>query len=230
MSEIESLSSSSPPVLLQRHSENPQQNVIEVTGEASVAAAPNRSVVTLGAVTENKELLPAQQENSAIVTRIIAALGQLGVPKEHIRTADYRIDMQYSFEDGKQLFQGYQVTHLLEITLDQIDRTGTVVDTAVRQGANTVTNIRFVNTHPEAYYNQALQLAIRQAENKAISLARAIQATLNRTPLRIEELSQPQPPAPFHTSLYAAGASGPTPIQPGQLSITAQVRARYSYV
>lgn len=65
--------------------------------------------------------------------------------------------------DGKQIFRGYKITHLLQITTDHVAQTGNLVDTAVSNGANNVTSIQFTIAHPEFYENQALSLAIQNA-------------------------------------------------------------------
>ncbi len=142
------------------------RHIIEVSGEGTVSAAPDRAVIELGAITENTSLRIAQRENAAAVTDVINSLLQLNIPKERIQTVAYRIEMQYSYEDGKQIFTGYRVTHLLQITLDQIDRTGLVVDTAVEHGANSVLNIQFSMAHPAAYYHQALSLAVKKCRKQ----------------------------------------------------------------
>ncbi|WP_201318864.1 SIMPL domain-containing protein [Paenibacillus sp. EPM92] len=204
------------------------RHIIEVSGEGTVSAAPDRAVIELGAITENTSLRIAQRENAATVTDVINSLLQLNIPKERIQTVAYRIEMQYSYEDGKQIFTGYRVTHLLQITLDQIDRTGLVVDTAVEHGANSVLNIQFSMAHPAAYYHQALSLAVKNAESKAMTIATTLAVTLVKYPDNIQEEARTREPIPYQALHYAATA--PTPIQPGQLKITASVRAQYSYV
>lgn len=205
--------------------------LIEVTGEGTVAAAPDRAVIVLGVITENPSLTNAQAANAAGVTQVIHALLQLSIPREHIQTVSYRIDIQYHYEDGNQTLKGYRVEHLLQITLDQVEQAGQVVDTAVRNGANTVSSIRFALRHPEAYYNQALSNAIRNAGTKARTIAQTLGLSLIQTPIHItEEPRSGEPPVPFQAMLSAEGAAAPTPIQPGELEIRASIRAQYTWV
>src|SRR4029453_7792650 len=83
---------------------------IEVFGEGTIAAAPDRAVIILGASSEGTVLQTVQSENAQIMTDIIQALLNLNIPREHIQTSDYRIDMQYDFPDGVQTFKGYKAT------------------------------------------------------------------------------------------------------------------------
>jgi uncharacterized protein len=200
---------------------------IEVAGEGTVSAAPDKAIIILGVITENISLTVAQKENADTVSNIISSLLNLSIPKENIQTTNYRIDIEYNYEDGKQTLRGYKVTHLLQITIDKVDQTGFIVDTAVNNGANSVSNIQFIVAHPEAYYNQALSLAVKNGEQKAITIAKTIGVTLNQFPGQVQEVSRTQEPSPYQTQLYAKSAV--TPIQPGELKISASIRAEYFY-
>jgi uncharacterized protein YggE len=204
--------------------------LIEVTGEGKVSTAPSRAIIVLGVITESPSLATAQSENASAVTNVINSLLRLNIPREQIQTVTYRIEIQYNYKDGTQIFRGYRVTHLLQITIDRVEQTGLVVDTAVNSGANFVSSIRFTITNLEIYYNQALSTALQNAESKANTIARTLGVKLVRTPIKItEETRVIEPPIPFQASLLAEGAAAPTPIQPGELEIRAVLRAQYTY-
>ncbi|WP_423800672.1 SIMPL domain-containing protein [Neobacillus sp. SAB-20_R2A] len=204
------------------------QNILEVTGEGSVYVAPDRSIVTLGVNSENMNLTDAQQENNERTTKVIQSLISLGISKENIKTADYRIEMVYDYENGKQTLRGYRVVHLLQVLNDKIEQTGFIVDTAVKNGANTVTNIEFKVKNPQIYYSQALALALNDAQFKAVELTKEMGVTLNKVPFSIQELSQTSPIIPLQTAMFAKSEAA-TPIQPGKLKISASIQAKFSY-
>ncbi|GEN34497.1 SIMPL domain-containing protein [Aneurinibacillus danicus] len=203
------------------------QYVMKVSGEGTLSVTPDRAIVVLGAITESKDVSTAQKENAETVSKIINSILRLGIPKENIKTSDYRIDIQYDYEDGKQILRGYKVTHLLQITIDKIEQTGLVIDTAVNSGANSVSAIKFTVAQPNIYYNQALSLAINNAQQKAVTMAKTLGVTLNQIPNRIQEVSGAPEPVPYQASLYAMSAA--TPVQPGQVEISAEIRTEYSY-
>jgi len=202
-------------------------HTIEVTGEGVISAAPQKAVIVLGVITENVSLTAAQTENASAVTQIIEALLKLSIPKENIQTTQYSIDIQYNYEDGKQIFRGYRVTHLLQLTIDKIDLIGLIVDTAVKNGANTVSNIQFTLAHPEIAYNEALSIAIKNSVFKANVIAKTLGVTLHPDPCLIQEISRTQEPVPFLATSFTKSAA--TPIQPGELKIFASVRATFTY-
>ncbi|PLR99894.1 SIMPL domain-containing protein [Bacillus sp. T33-2] len=204
------------------------QSVISVRGEGTVTAQPDTATVLLGVRTESLNLQEAQHSNSQISHSVIGSLIRIGIKKEDIRTSDYRIDPMYSYEDGKQIFQGYRVTHLLNIIIAEPQKTGLAVDTAVQNGANEVASIQFSIANPQAYNNYALRLAVLEAVQKAETIANTIGATLERKPLSIIEEPRRMPGPYVVASFEKMGAPG-TPILAGKITINATVKAQFRF-
>lgn len=201
---------------------------LKVSGEGTISVSPNQVNITIGAITEKKSLQEAQIENTVIISNVLSAIIELGIPKENIQTVMYRIDTLYDYKDGIQLFRGYRVDHQLQVKIDDLDKTGLVVDHAVSQGANTVSNIEFTVAHPEAYYNEALKFALQNAYLKALTLTAQLAVNLNPIPYKIEELSKrTSPPVPYSQPLMAHVEA--TPIQPGEITISATIIVDYLY-
>jgi uncharacterized protein len=209
--------------------DQPKPNRLTVTGEGSVSAVPDEALIIIGVITDNMNLSDAQNENAAKTSAVINALLSLGIDQTDIQTSSYRIDPQYNYENGQQIFRGYRVEHQLQVTIKDISKTGQVIDQAVASGANSVSSIQFTVSNPEAFYNQALTESIQNAQQKAVVMARALQVTLQPVPMAVQELSQPLPPrpVPFQAATLAQGAG--TPIQPGENKITATVKIEYTY-
>ena len=201
---------------------------IEVLGLGTATATPDRAIVILGAITEGPVLPAVQTENAKIVTTIIQSLLKLNIPREKIQTYDFGIEILYDYQEGKQIFRGYKVTHLLQITNDKVELTGILVDTAVSSGANNITDITFTTSQPEIYENQALSLAIRNAHQKALTIANTLGVTLFTVPSYIQEItSSTAEPIPYAATMLSKSAV--TPIQPGQLTISARLRVWYLF-
>lgn len=211
-----------------RNGLHPKGHLIKVIGEGELILPPDIASVNLGVITEMKELIPAQQQNSAEVTKVINAIKTLGIPQNSIQTSDYRIDTEYDYEQGKQLFRGYKVTHLLQVKMEEISLVGKVVDTAVQNGANFVSNIQFSLKNKDGYYLQALALALNNASEKAKTIATTIHVTLNPTPTSVVESGSNVPPIHYQADALAKGFSS-TPIEPGQLKIKAVISAEFHY-
>jgi uncharacterized protein len=205
-------------------------NKMMVTGEGAVFAVPDRAMVTVGVITENQNLSAAQKENTDKTAAIINSLLALGIPHSDIQTAVYRIEPQYNYENGQQVFRGYKVEHQLQVTVKDLSKLGQVIEQAVASGANFVSSIQFTIANPDSFYNQALASAIQNAQQKAAAMARTLQVILNPVPLVVEELSQAQPPRPIPFQAMSLAQDSGVPIQPGENKITALVKIEFTYM
>ncbi|MFD0959748.1 SIMPL domain-containing protein [Paenibacillus chungangensis] len=199
---------------------------IEVTGEGMASAAPDRAVIELGTVTEGESLKELQEKNDAAIATIQQGLQAQQIPQDQIQTVTYSVQPQYDYSNGQQIFKGYKVTHLLRITIDDLEQIGRIIDEAVTNGANSVSGITFVNRDIEQVQQNALAAAMKNAEAKAITIAESQGLSLSSIPCQIQELTDAAPPAVFKASMAMEG--GPS-IQPGQLTYNAAVRVWYVY-
>lgn len=116
--------------------------MMTVTGNASLPFDPDKVTIQLGVVTENEQLSQAQQESASKMNQVIQSLLQLGIPRENIQTTAYNINPMYDYIDGKQEFRGYQVSNSITVQMISIDQAGKVIDVAVQNDVNQVSNIQ----------------------------------------------------------------------------------------
>lgn len=211
-----------------RNTLSQRNNIIKVKGEGEIAVQPDTASVNLGVVTESKELIGAQQQNSIVGNKVIDSLIALGIDRNQIQTFDYRIEPDYDYDQGKQIFRGYKVTHILEVKIDDLSIIGNVVDTAVQNGANYVANVQFTTRYKDSYYQQALVMALNNASSKAKTIANTLRVTLNPTPILVTEGTDVIQPFESQQVAFAKGVSS-TQILPGQLLIKASVSADFKY-
>lgn len=201
---------------------------IRVTGEGVLSVQPDQAEVSLGVSSEGMELKEVQRENGAVITQIIQAVQSVGVKAEDIQTIEYSIYPVYDFVDNTQTLRGYKVNHILNIPVTDIQNVGLVVDTAVSNGANTVSNISFSISNRQIVYQQALAMAVENAILKASTIARKLQIRLITPPFQISENTHGgvQPPSPYGDMVKSAAT---TPVSPGTLEVKASITARFSY-
>ncbi len=194
-----------------------------LTGRGQVTTFPDLAVLRLGVSTEGKNLAEAQSQNAAISQAILEGLQQLGVTD--IKTHQYLIDKLYEYEDGTRIDRGYSVRNILEIRTDQLDMVGTIIDNAVANGANVVDFVSFEVSEPDFYYQQALNLAIMNAMQKAKSIT--LNLGISEDPLLISITENTSAPIPFQQPFAARGELAATPIEPGTKQIEAIVTAEF---
>jgi hypothetical protein len=98
----------------------PKDHLIKVSGEGELAIQPDSASINLGIITESKQLITAHQQNSLEVTKVINSLISLGIKKNNIQTFDYRIESDYDYDQGKQIFRGYKITHILQVKIEDL--------------------------------------------------------------------------------------------------------------
>ncbi len=200
---------------------------IKVTGEGRISIQPDTAQVLVGVESEHTELRTAQTENAQKIAEIMQALIDIGILTENIQTDNFTIFPMYDFVDGKQVFRGYRVDHMLQVTVLDIDKVGLVVDTAVEYGANRVSNISFQILNSSNLYQRALAMAVEDALQKAKTIANAFNLTLIPTPKSVvEERRFLETPIPLQKTQMVLSAS--TEIQPGKEDIEAVVTAVFS--
>lgn len=204
-----------------------RKSEIKVTGEGRISIQPDTAQVLIGVETENTELRTAQAENAQKISDITHALIDIGILTENIQTDNFTIFPMYDFVDGKQVFRGYRIDHMLQVTVLDIDKVGLVVDTAVEHGANRVSNISFQILNSSNLYQRALTMAVEDALQKAKTIANAFNLTLIPTPKSVvEERRFLETPIPLQKTQMVLSAS--TEIQPGKEDIEAVVTAVFS--
>ena len=204
-----------------------EQRNMTVTGIGNLTAAPDIAQIQLEVSTENDQLNHAQKENSYEMNQVIDSLLRLGIDRENIQTVSYNINPQYNYIDGEQVFKGYKVTNAITVKITAIDQVGSVIDVAVQNGANRVSNIQFHLEDEELYYQQALSLALKNALAKAQTIAETMQLHIDPTPLKIREEVTAEP-ATYRT-FAAKEMSVSTPIEQGQITINATVKVQFQY-
>lgn len=201
---------------------------LTVTGNGKIIAQANAVQLQIAVITKGSDVTEAQQENATIMNRVIQSIINLNIPRENIQTAAYTVSPTYHYIGGKQVFSGFEVTNAISVKITDINQVGAVIDTAVQSGANQISSLQFSVENPDVYYQQALSLALKNAQMKAKTIADTMQLSLQPQPIEILEESNGTPPVLFK-SLAMAEQSVSTPIEQGQMTISATVRVTFHY-
>ncbi|WP_321506490.1 SIMPL domain-containing protein [uncultured Methanoregula sp.] len=210
-------------------------HVIHATGSGNIIGTPDRAQITFSVQTENADVKVAQADNALKMNNVINALVNAGIPRDALKTTGYNIYPVY--EDTKTPFdqkvKTYQVTNTLTVTLHDVSKTGEVIDVAVANGINQATSIQFMlsDEQSQVLRTQALQKAVTRARADADTVAAAMGT--NITGVKNADISGGYSPVLYQNYQYDAGASlkavaVPTPIQPGDVTVTASVTITYT--
>lgn len=208
----------------------PTAQTITVTGQGTVTAKPDTVIITLGVRTEHTNVQEALAENAKRANNVIRALKTIEVNEEDIDTASFSIYPKYNYSNGTATLTGYEVEHIFDITVKDTKKVGNIYDTAIASGANIARQIQFRLANEQPYYQQALMLAVKNAKEKAITIARTLGLPMHDMPLQIKEesVAPPFPRAPYSATTLAESSTA-TPIQTQDIIIKATVQAVFSY-
>jgi len=208
----------------------PPPATLTVTGEAAVARAPDRAVVSFSVQTNDADSGAATAANAAIANALTARMLRLGLTAADVATSAYGLgyNPRPSRPDpASDQRYGFTVTRAIDVTVDAVDRAGAVVDAGVAAGATGVNDVRFVVRDPHAAQRAAQTAAVDDATAQARALAAAAGVRLVRI-LSITPGGEAAPPGLMRMEPMAMTAAAPTTIDPGNLTVSAQVTLRYA--
>lgn len=217
------------PLAAQEAAGKPRTITVDATGH--VERAPDRVVLAFAAETTGKTAVEASQANARAMHQLLGALSDAGVPKDRIHTQRLSLQPQYAQpkpgERSEPQIIGYRASNQVQVTLEQVDRAGSIVDAAVGAGANRVSGIWFELADPESARIEALRQAVSQARAEADAIARALGETLGP----VLSASTEGPPSPMLTRARAVTLEAspvPTGVEPGTIDVSATVHLVFS--
>jgi uncharacterized protein YggE len=209
-------------------------STIHVSGSGSAEAAPNRAVVDLAVVATAPDAATARQRLAENVTRMREALERAGIDADQVRTTNYDIgrDHRRPREEGERPRIRYRAAHSLTVTLSDTDRVGTVIDTAVANGATDVRDVEFTLSSDRR--RQLEGAARRAAMADARTTARALAESENLAVVGVEVIrtgggDTPRPVEGGAAATPTATETPPVPsdVEAGPVTVVTTVRVVY---
>lgn len=204
---------------------------LKVKGNAVVTVSPDIAHITLGVETSHSSAERATQENARKMANVFVALKNLELEDYDISTSGYSV---YSYDEFKKnsdnedvVVTTYKVRNNINIKTKDLNETGTIVDVAVKAGANQIHGIWFDLNDKQELQLQALKLAIDQAKAKGTAMADASGISLGGIASLTEDYATHAPMQESMMMRNTLGGSAGTSFNPGDVEITAQVTIEY---
>jgi uncharacterized protein YggE len=200
-----------------------------LTGQGSVKYRPNMAIIQLGIEDIFSDAGAGQKEiNKKMNEFIKSAMGYL--PKEQMETNAIQVYRKYDYRDGRTVFTGYEIKQSLRIYCTHLELVGTLVDLSMKSGLNSLYGITFSHTQPDAFQKDALQMALKDATQKAkliaqnlgLSDVQLMDLQVNGIPESVFGAAQPR-------LMSIQSADTATTTLPGELTATQIITAKYSF-
>lgn len=205
-----------------------------VTGSGTVYAKADIANLSVGfKTTVKKTAAEATKENADKMNEIISAVKNLGVEAKDIKTTNYSLRPVYNWteKDGQQLI-GYEVSQNADIKIRDLDKIGDIIAQTTAKGANQVGDISFTIDDEYQLKNEARELAITKAKEKAEIIANQTGMKLGKIKGVYENSVSPMPVYNYTNaskemlSDQAGNVSAPA-IESGQNEIKVEVTLNY---
>jgi uncharacterized protein YggE len=199
------------------------QRTVAVVGTATIKAAPDEAVISLGVQTQAVTAQGAINQNAERMTAVLQALVGLGIVKDDIATS--YVSLYPTYGNSGMDITGYQAANQIDVTVRDMNKVGAVIDASVDAGANLSNGISFRLSDQNHGVNEALQAAVADARSKAETLATAGGAQLGQV-VTITDMSSPSSVPPIYyerDQMAAAEGAASTPIQPPTLETLVSV-------
>ncbi len=214
------------------------ENTITVSDTGTIYAKPDLVLTTASVVTEAKTVAEGLSENTKKMNAVILAVKNEGVEEKDLKTTSFNIYPRYEWYEpwtcdipcpsGKRVLVGYEITQSLQIKIRNMEKVGTIIQSATDAGANEVSDLQFTIDKEDELKAQARAEAINKAKAKAEELAKQLGIRL----VRISNFSESGVVPYFYSMKEAAplGMGGGTEmpeIQTGENKIEVTVSITY---
>ncbi|MFB5609067.1 MAG: SIMPL domain-containing protein [Nitrosarchaeum sp.] len=189
--------------------------VISVSGTATSSIKPDLANISFGVEIQEKTAKDALASNSELMSKVIAAIKQVGITDSEISTSQFNIypvyDNYQDKETGRytQELVGYRVSNIVNVKTVKLDKVAAIIDSAVSAGVNRVDSV-FFSLSPEVnskLKDSLLEKAILNAKSKAeMALSPLKYKIIGVKEVSLSEFSMPHP-MPMYDMAFAESAT-----------------------
>lgn len=220
-------------------------STLSTSGTATTKVQPDKFTVTAGVTSNATTAQEAVEANAEMMTDVMDALQELDIAEEDMSTSNYQLVPVYGTgpaenevciaiyppppgcEPGQEI-TGYRVTNTISVTLD-VNGTisaGSVVDTAVEAGANTIDGVTFFISEEmqQEVRDGLIEEAINDARDRADLAAGVLD--MNVTGVQSVTIGETQFPL-FSRGFETAALAAATQFLPGQQEVSTTVHITF---
>lgn len=210
------------------------QWTIQVTGDGQAKAIPDTVILSAGVeILRSATQADAMNAMNESMAQIKTILKNAGIEEKNIQTANIYASQDYSYENGKQVPNGYRASEDLTIRIEKKDKstTDTLIDLIGKVPNIRITNVGYATTDTTAVYTEARKLALQKARQKAEEIAATTGLKIKKVQ-SVSEWSNERGMYPMQMNVKAMAANdqsmaGGSDISVGQLEYSISLNVVY---
>lgn len=147
---------------------------INVTGSAEVKVIPDEIHLSVGVETRDENLDVARRQNDGRVAGALAFLKNSGIKDKDVQTDCLSVEPDYDYNRSHVQPVAYIVRKSIEVRLTAVTNLDGILTGLLTNGVNYVHGIDFRTSQLRKYRDQAREMAIKAAREKADAMAAAL--------------------------------------------------------
>ncbi len=207
---------------------------LTVNVASSMFAEPTKAEIFVAIETLAPTAKESQSQNAAKAQAVMDALSKLGITGKSVQTSSYTLYEKTEWDnDGRKMVKrGYETSNALKITVNDLAKTGSVIDAVTKAGASRVNGVNF--TIDDAKISELKKSALTNAGKEAKAKAQAIADGLGVTVVSVQNVNENGAqyiPYYKNVAMYdgaSVGAPSPeTPLSPGDVEVNANLTVTF---
>ncbi|EGR0144995.1 oxidative stress defense protein [Vibrio alginolyticus] len=152
---------------------------VTTTGYGEVTATPDMATFSVKVVDTTMTAEQAKLSVDKTVEEFLKSLSDAGLSKDNITSSNLYLAPQYHYpKSGKAELVGYRASRSIDVTVTDLNNLNQYLDMALEAGINQVDNIQLKVSNQAEYQQKARMAAIKDAREKAGSLATGFEKKL----------------------------------------------------
>ncbi len=147
---------------------------INVSGSAEVKVVPDEIRLSVGVETRDENLDVARRQNDERVAGALAFLKNSGIKDNEVQTDCISVDPDYDYNRSRVQPAAYIVRKSIEVRLTTVTNLEGTLTGLLTHGVNYVHGIDFRTSQLRKYRDQAREMAVKAAREKADAMASAL--------------------------------------------------------
>ncbi len=196
---------------------------VSTSGEGTVKLDPNEATIDFGIMAQGATGAEAGTRSAQIADTVIKALAKFTLLSKS--TTGYNMQPNFAYENNKPpKLVNFTANNTIRVKTGTLSDVGRLIDAAMAAGATAVNGLQFGSSQIGKARYDALALAVVDAKTRAEAMARALGLKLGRV-VWLSDSNNYSPPMPMMRTMAAPmmESAAPTPIEAGQLDVSASV-------
>lgn len=162
--------------------------VVRVIGTGEVKVVPDRAVIRVGVEKRNINPRVAKQLADVAIRKILATIRENGINEKDTQTTSLSLQSDTDYGTNRKL-AGFVAEETLSITVRDLTKLDSLLESLIQAGGNRIDSIVYETSDLRKYRDQARELAVKAAREKAQALASALGQGIGKA-FSIEELPE----------------------------------------